>query len=131
MQKRKIYLPPLITHTVLYCPISLNVLHKIFYQSAKSPVKSCKYLASCLNLGSTLSKLLSINASGFCITINKNHTTYTKLQHQTKPYLMSCMYEFVVAIYMHTHKYNQNYNTDYKRYGREDEIVLLSCSVSG
>lgn len=37
--------------------------------------------------------------------------------------------KFGMAIYMHTYKYNQHHNTDYKEYCWKDEIVLLSYSI--
>ena len=65
------------THYFLYCPILfctiLKILFKIFSKVQKSRVKSWKYLAHCLNLGSTLSKLSSINAcifASFCFKID-------------------------------------------------------------
>ena len=55
-------------HNTLFFVLSHSILRDFKYfvqnlqQSAKCRVKSWKYLAYCLNLGSTLSKLSSINA---------------------------------------------------------------------
>ena len=61
----------LFTHYFLYCPILFctifDILCKIFSKVQKVKQISCKYLARCLNLGSTLSKLLSMNACRFAL----------------------------------------------------------------